>query len=564
MRQVLFFLLLTAQVVLGQTNLQYPFAKKVATGKKGMVVCAHPLAAQVGRDILKKGGNAVDAAIAVQFALAVVYPQAGNIGGGGFMLYRDPMGKTVATDYREMAPAKASRDMYLDANGVIIPDISRRGPLAAGVPGSVAGMVDAFQKYSKLKNWNMLIQPAIDLAQKGFVITQQEATNLNNLKNEFLKYNHHRPVFVKDSLWVAGQTMVQQDLAQTLIRIKKQKAAGFYGGKTAAFTVREMQKSNGIISKKDLQSYKVKERPLIRFQYKGYEILSMAPPSSGGIALMQLMKMIEPYPIQSWGFQDPRTVHVMVEAERRVYADRSQHLGDADFYRVPITGLCDSTYIASRMQNFDSTSASASASILPGKPVQEKEQTTHLSIVDPFGGAVAVTTTLNDSYGSKTVVEGAGYLLNNEMDDFSIKAGAPNMYGLIGGTANSIEAGKRMLSSMTPTLVCKDGKLVMVVGTPGGSTIITSVFQTIINVLDFKMTISDAVHAPRFYHQWLPDQISIEKKTFSAETRAALMKLGHRLVERELIGRVEAILVGSDGTITGAADVRGDDAASGF
>lgn len=564
MKRFLLFLLLCTQVAVAQTNLQYPAANKVALGKKGMVVCAHPLAAQIGMDILKKGGNAVDAAIAVQFALAVVYPQAGNIGGGGFMLYRNPEGKTVATDYRETAPAKASKNMYLDSKSAVIPDISRRGALAAGVPGSVAGMVDAFQKFSRLKNWNVLIEPAIGLAKNGFVITTQEATNLNNLKKEFLKYNHHSTVFTKDSVWKPGQILVQKALANTLKRIKKNKRDGFYTGKTANFIVQEMQKSNGIISLQDLAAYQVIERPVIQFNYKGYEITSMAPPSSGGIALLQLMKMIEPFPIQTWGFHDTRTVHLIAEAERRVYADRSKHLGDSDFYPVPLDGLRDSLYLANRMLNFDANQATPSTSIQPGKPIIEKEQTTHLSIVDEFGGAVSLTTTLNDSYGSKTVVAGAGFILNNEMDDFSVKPGAPNMYGLIGGEANSIQAGKRMLSSMTPTVVCKDGRLILVVGTPGGSTIITSVLQTIINVLDFKMKVEDAVQAPRFHHQWLPDQISIEKKTFSVETRNALTKLGHLLVERDNIGRVEAIFIAADGTITGAADIRGDDTASGF
>lgn len=557
-------LLLLPIFVIAQTNPQYPNAKKTAIGSHGMVVCAHPLAAEIGKNILEKGGNAVDAAIAVQFALAVVYPQAGNIGGGGFMIYRKADGQIFASDYREAAPSKAFRDMFLDSLKNVIPNLSMKGALAAGVPGSIAGMYDAFTKYSKLKNWKLLINPAIEIAKNGFVITQQEANNLNRLKPEFEKYNHHKTAFVKDSLWYPGEKLIQKDLAKTLDIIKKKKKDGFYKGKVAKLIVTEMKKGNGLISTTDLLQYDAKDRPIISFKYKGYDIYSMSPPSSGGIALLQIMKMIEPYPIDEWGFHDPRTVHLIAEAERRVYADRSKHLGDIDYYPVPVAGLVDSQYITNRMKDFDIQKASNSSQIQAGIPFQEKEQTTHISIVDDFGGAVSLTTTLNDSYGAKTVVEGAGFLLNNEMDDFSLKPGVPNMYGLVGAEANSIFPNKRMLSSMTPTIVCKNGKVVLVVGTPGGSTIITSVLQTIINVIDFKMNVLDAVHAPRFHHQWLPDQLFIEKNTFNTETRSQLEKLGHKLKERDNIGRVEAIFIHPDGRIEGAADFRGDDAAAGY
>ena len=526
-----------------------------------MVVTAHPLATEIGLKILKEGGNAVDAAIAVQFALAVCYPGAGNIGGGGFMLYRSASGETAALDYREKAPSAASSDMYLDSMGNAVVDKSLFGHLACGVPGSVDGMVEAFNKYSKLKDWTRLVQPSIDLAAKGFRITEREASNLNEEQPNFVKYNLATTAFHKPH-WEAGDLLVQPDLALTLTLIRDKGRAGFYEGQTAQRIVDEMKRGGGLISLQDLAAYRSIWRTPVSTIYRGAKVVSMPPPSSGGIALIQLLEMIEPYRLDSMGFQSPAAVHLMVEAERRVYADRAKHLGDADFYPVPQKTLTDSAYIAGRMKDFNPRKASVSDSIVAGPA--ESEETTHYSIVDQEGNAVAVTTTLNGSYGACTVVQGAGFILNNEMDDFSVKPGTPNLYGLVGAEANKIEPGKRMLSSMTPTIIEKDGKLRMVVGTPGGSTIITSVFQSVVNVLDFGMDAEKAVQSPRFHHQWLPDVILTEKEAITPETRKILETIGHKFKDRDAIGRVEAIVVTAGNKLHGAADKRGDDDAKGY
>ncbi|HHS95891.1 MAG TPA: gamma-glutamyltransferase [Phaeodactylibacter sp.] len=528
-----------------------------------MVASAHPLATQAGLRILKKGGNAIDAAVAVQFALAVVYPNAGNIGGGGFMIYRNQQGEHFALDYREMAPAAADKDMYLDAQGEVIPRLSLDGHLAAGVPGSVAGMVEAHHRFGKTA-WKDLLQAAIDLAARGFTLTHQQAEGLNRYQEAFKKLNTHRPAFIKDSPWKAGDVLVQKELAATLRRIQAEGRAGFYEGTTADFIVAEMKAGNGIISHEDLKNYRAKWREPISFAYKDFQVVSMPPPSSGGIALAQLLKIIEDYPIASWGVHSVPSVHLMVEAERRVYADRASHLGDADFYPVPIETLLDKDYLKNRMADFNPDKATPSSEIIAGTIGKESEETTHFSIVDKQGNAVSITTTLNGSYGAKTVVSGAGFLLNNEMDDFSAKPGVPNLYGLVGAEANAIAPGKRMLSSMTPTIVSKDGDLYMVVGTPGGSTIITSVFQTFLNVAEFGMPVSEAVQAPRFHHQWLPDRLFVEEDCLSENTRAALENMGHHIKERASIGRVEAILLLPNGKLSGAADKRGDDSVGGF
>lgn len=532
--------------------------------RNGAVVTAHPEASKVGVEILKKGGNAIDAAIAVQFALAVVYPNAGNIGGGGFLVYRDAKGKTDALDYREKAPLKASEDMYWDKNGNAITDLSLYGQFAAGVPGTVDGMVKAHEKYGKL-NWIELVQPAISLAQKGFKITKQQANELTNKHNDFVKYNSKTNALTSKSSWKEGDLLIQKELANTLKLIQKKGRAGFYEGKTADLIVKEMKRGNGIISHEDLKQYQSVWRTPVSGNYKGLKVISMPPPSSGGIALVSLFQSIEDYPINKWGFQADSTIQVMVEAERRVYADRAEHLGDPDFIKVPQKQLLDKSYNVSRMKDFSFDKATPSSAIKAGKIIgKESMETTHYVIVDKDGNAASVTTTLNNSYGSLVVVEGAGFLLNDEMDDFSVKPGTPNLYGLVGGKANAIEPSKRMLSSMTPSILEKDGKLFMVVGTPGGSTIITSVFQAILNVVDFGMTMQEAVAAPRFHHQWLPDQIDYEPNAISENVRESLKQKGYTLKERKPYGRVEGILVNTDGTYQAGADPRGDDKAVGY
>ncbi len=532
--------------------------------KNGAVVTAHPEASKVGVEILKKGGNAIDASIAVQFALAVVYPNAGNIGGGGFLVYRDSKGKTDALDYREKAPLKASEDMYWDKNGNAITDLSLYGQFAAGVPGTVDGMVKAHEKYGKL-NWKELVQPAINLAQKGFKITKQQASELTNKHNDFVKYNSKTNALTSKSSWKEGDLLVQKDLANTLKLIQQKGRAGFYEGKTADLIVKEMKRGNGIISHEDLKQYQSVWRTPVSGNYKGLKVISMPPPSSGGIALVSLFQSIEDYPINKWGFQADSTIQVMVEAERRVYADRAEHLGDPDFIKVPQKQLLDKSYNVNRMKDFSFDKATPSSAIKAGEIIgKESMETTHYVIVDKDGNAASVTTTLNNSYGSLVVVEGAGFLLNDEMDDFSVKPGTPNLYGLVGGKANAIEPSKRMLSSMTPSILEKDGKLFMVVGTPGGSTIITSVFQAILNVVDFGMTMQEAVAAPRFHHQWLPDQIDYEPNAISENVRESLKQKGYTLKERKPYGRVEGILVNTDGTYQAGADPRGDDKAVGY
>lgn len=539
-----------------------PSPVKSAVEKNGMVVSAHPLATDIGVKTLQAGGNAVDASIAVQFALAVCFPAAGNLGGGGFMLYRSAQGQVAALDYREAAPALSSKDMYLDKNGNANTELSLYGHLACGVPGTVAGLFEAFQKYSQLKDWKALVEPAIQLAKYGVVLTAKEADGLNNNRELFDKVNK-RPTIFTQKIWREGDVLIQTELAKTLEQIRDHGKDGFYKGETARYIVDEMKNGGGIISYNDLASYQAKWREPLSTNYKGHKVHVMPPPSSGGVALIQLLESIEPFDLRNMGFQSAATVHLMVEAERRVYADRAMHLGDSDFYNVPVVGLTDSNYIATRMKDYNADRAGNSSEMKAGQP-NESEQTTHLSIVDKQGNAVAVTTTLNGGYGSSVVVKGAGFILNNEMDDFSVKPGVANLYGLIGAEANKIEPGKRMLSSMTPTIVEKDGKLKLVVGTPGGSTIITSVFQTIVNILDFQMEPDVAVARPRFHHQWLPDSIQVEKGGLSDSVVGQLKIKGHAFKFRKQYGRVEAILVKQDGRLHGGADPRGDDHAAGY
>ncbi|RZK41218.1 MAG: gamma-glutamyltransferase [Pedobacter sp.] len=532
--------------------------------RKGMVVSASEYASQVGVDVLKKGGNAVDAAVAVQFALAVVYPNAGNLGGGGFMVYRSAKGEVATLDFRESAPSSSHRDMYLDASGKPITEKSLYGQLAAGVPGSVAGMEAAHQKYGRLK-WGDLVAPSVELAKSGFKVTARQARELNGMKVRLSKLNPLGTALLQDAVWNEGDLLVQKELGNTLSLIQTGGRKGFYEGAVADSIVAEMQRGNGIINKQDLKDYKAVWREPIIGSYRGYEVITMPPPSSGGIALVQLLASVEPYPLSKWGFNADSTVQLMVEAERRVYADRAAHLGDPDFYPVPKKGLIDNKYILDRMASFSWQKASTSAEIGAGEiAAAEHEETTHFSIVDREGNAVSITTTLNGSYGAGVVVKGAGFLLNNEMDDFSVKPGSPNMYGLVGGEANAIAPKKRMLSSMTPAILAKNGDLFMVVGTPGGSTIITSVFQTIVNVIDFNQSMQAAVNSKKFHHQWLPDQVDIEPQALDSLTIKKLEAKGYRIVPRGAIGRVDAILKTKWGYYQGGADPRGDDKVVGW
>jgi len=543
---------------------QVSYAQDDARYKKGMVVCATPNAAQVGLDILKKGGNAVDAAVAVQFALEVTHPEAGNIGGGGFMVYRSASGKTNTLDFREKGPGSARSNMYQDSAGNVITDMSLYTHQASGVPGSVDGMAEAHRKYGKLK-WAELVQPSIDLARNGFKISQKLTSALNRARAQFIRLNPGKNYLIKDAGWKEGDLLVQEDLAKTLELIRDKGREGFYSGVVADEIVAEMKSGNGIITKSDLENYHSVWRTAITGNYKDYKIITMPPPSSGGIALLQLLHSVEKYPLSRWGHNQDSTVQLIVEAERRVYADRSKYLGDPDFFKVPADSLLNPAYSELRMKSFNWDAATPSTAIQPGTFVgYESDQTTHYSIVDAGGNAVSITTTLNDSFGSHIFVKGAGFLLNNEMDDFSSKPGVPNMFGLIGGKANSIQPGKRMLSSMTPTIIEKDGKLFMVVGTPGGATIITSVFQTIINVIEFNMDMQQAVDAKRFHSQWLPDIVEVEKGAINADEKSRLEKKGYKIADHGQIGRVDAIFITKEGDYQGGADPRGDDTKAGW
>ena len=532
-----------------------------------MVVSAHPLASEIGKSILMKGGNAIDAAIAVQFALSVVHPSAGNIGGGGFMVIRLNDGSIHSLDFREKAPNSAHRDMYLNDDGTIVKRLSLDGHLSVGVPGTVDGMCKGHQQFGSL-SWEELIQPSIELAQNGFALTQLEAEGLNYFINSKLKFNSIPPNFLVKDKWKKGDSIYLHDLANTLSLIRDGGRAGFYEGETALKIVKEMERGRGrggIITLTDLQNYESLWRePLIGY-FKSYKIISMGPPSSGGACLLQMLKMLEPFDLTHFGLHSCESIHCIVEAEKRAFADRSKYMGDPDFIDVPLTQLLDSLYLKQRMSNFNLTQATLSDSILPGNfDFKESDQTTHYSIVDSYGNAVSVTTTLNSSFGSGVVVGGAGFLLNNEMDDFSSKPGEPNLYGLVGGEANSIQPNKRMLSSMTPTILEKDGELFMVVGTPGGSTIITGVLQTILNVIEYDLSIQDAVSIGRFHHQWRPDEIKIENNRFDSLVIQQLKQMGHSFNTVNSMNRVDAIIIRSDGNLEAGADPRGDDAASGF
>jgi gamma-glutamyltranspeptidase/glutathione hydrolase len=557
MRKTLYAVLLLSVTFSAQYT-DINIIKEVKVKNKGVVVSAHPLASEAGAKILKQGGNAFDAVIATQLALAVVYPQAGNIGGGGFLVGTTSDGKNIALDYRETAPSKASFDMYWDKKGNANTDLSQNGRLAVGVPGSVSGMFET-TKYARLP-FSTLIEPAIDLAEKGFAITEQEAGLLNAHKNDFLKHNKNKIAFVKDNLWKAGDLLLQPELAETLKRIQKVGEKEFYEGKTAELIVGEMKLGNGIIQRKDLKNYKTKERKALVFNYKDHQVVSMPMPSSGGTLLAQMLKMVSYEDLSKYQMNSEEAVQIMVEAERRAYADRAEYMGDPDFIEDKTQMLISNDYLKSRWKSFDKNTATPSKDV--GKIInpnqKESTETTHISILDKFGNAVSVTTTLNGLYGSKTVVSGAGFFLNNEMDDFSVKPGVPNMYGAVGGEANKIQPGKRMLSSMTPTVVLKDGKVKMVVGTPGGTTIPTSVFQAIVDVIDFKQNANFSVNAPKFHHQWLPEVVKVENK-FPETTIKALEKKNYKFEKVSQIGRTEVIVVDSNQNIHAVADGRGDD-----
>ncbi len=502
------------------------FANTV-TGSNGAVSSRSQLASDVGVEIMRQGGNAVDAAVAVGFALAVTYPSAGNIGGGGFMVIKLPDGSVVTQDAREKAPLGATRDMFLDANGDVDRGLSVSSLLSSGVPGTVAGMLDALDRYGSMSR-EVVLAPAIRLAEEGFALNDDLAEDFRRVLGSMRSYPASLAIFSKNGEpYQAGDLWVQKDLAETLKLIAAHGRDGFYKGKTADLLVAEMQRNGGLISHEDLTGYEPIWREPIHGTYRGYDIWSMSPPSSGGVLLVQMLNMLEPHDIAELGWGSAETIHLMVEAQRRAYADRAMHLGDPDFYPVPLQKLTAKDYASERFQSFNPQQASRSEDIAAGSWPEESTETTHYSVMDGDGMAVSVTTTLNLGYGNKIVVPGVGFLLNNEMDDFSAKANVPNSYGLVGEEANKIEPGKRMLSSMTPTIVTRDGMPVLVTGSPGGSTIINTVFQVVLNVLDHGMSAEEAVASPRFHHQWLPDQVRHETGAFSDEVIAKLTEMGH-------------------------------------
>jgi len=531
------------------------FAPTIA--RNGMVVSEEAIASQVGADILKRGGNAVDAAVAVGFALAVVLPEAGNLGGGGFMLvHLREQNKTVAIDYRETAPAAATRDMFVQANGEVDSDALNFGYTGVGVPGSVAGLTHALARYGTMK-LSDVIAPAIKLASAGFILKPSHENTLRNAQERLGRNENSRKIFLKadGSVPRFGERLVQKDLAWSLTQIASDGAKAFYEGAIGARLIADIQARGGVMTRADLKNYRVIEREPVHGTYRGYDIFSMPPPSSGGVHLIEILNVLEGYPLAEWGQNSAATMHVMIEAERRAYADRSKYLGDPDFVSVPVAQLTSKQYADDLRKQISLERATPSSEVAPGNLAPyESTQTTHFSVIDRWGNAVSNTYTLNYGYGSGITAAGTGILLNNEMDDFSAKPGAPNAYGLVGAEANAVGPRKRPLSSMTPTLVFKDGKLLMATGSPGGSTIITVVLQTIVNVIDYQQNIASAVSAPRFHHQWQPDNVRVEQG-ISLDTIALLRAKGHDVQIGRPLGRCESIMWDS-GLFYGAVDPR--------